>query len=284
MLLYLANDVCQQCRARKREEFLREFGAAMPSALEEAVPTMTPELQAKVRRVVDVWRQRSIFEPDTLKAIEARVRTTGKGSSATSSGTNGGTSGTSSGESTQQELSKELYVLRDKYMACQGSATTSSRLAALAVNVKYPAVFEKKADASQNELQDLREVLKKASMALAATIELRKATIGELQYILDVQKALLVSEEKMASDVQQKLDSVAASDSDEEAKLAAARPAIEEDEEHSLDAVDPEKTGHTETNANAPSTAAVNTLPEDSLAHLATLDPEIQALLEQPKS
>ena len=72
-LIYLANEVVQQSKARSRPEFPIAFSPIIGEATAIAYKGATSEVQNKLRRVVEVWRQRQIFEPSIQEAIESRV-------------------------------------------------------------------------------------------------------------------------------------------------------------------------------------------------------------------
>ena len=84
-----ALEVAQQSRARRKEDFLIAFSPVSSTAnitgiwvnimkiIAEATATAykgaSNDIQQKLRRVVEVWRQRAIFEPPIQDAVEARV-------------------------------------------------------------------------------------------------------------------------------------------------------------------------------------------------------------------
>lgn len=72
-LVYLANDVVQQSRARKKDEFPRTFAGVIAEAMEIAYRGSTTDVQSKLRRVFNVWRERSVFEPVVLGEIDRRL-------------------------------------------------------------------------------------------------------------------------------------------------------------------------------------------------------------------
>jgi len=72
-LIYLANEVAQQSKARKKDDFLIAFSPIIAEATATAFKSAGPDIQTKLRRVVEVWRQRLIFEPSIQDAIEARI-------------------------------------------------------------------------------------------------------------------------------------------------------------------------------------------------------------------
>lgn len=72
-LIYLANEVVQQSRAKKRDEFISAFANIIPGALGSAYKQCSNEIRAKIKRVVEVWRQRSIFTEGVLYKIEGQL-------------------------------------------------------------------------------------------------------------------------------------------------------------------------------------------------------------------
>src|SRR5208282_5189737 len=72
-LVYLANDVVQQSRARKKDEFPRAFAGIIAEAMEIAYRGTTLDVQNKLRRVANVWRERGVFELAVLADIEQKL-------------------------------------------------------------------------------------------------------------------------------------------------------------------------------------------------------------------
>jgi len=63
----------QQSKARHKEDFLQAFSPFIADATALAYKGASSEIQAKLRRVVDVWKERNIFERDIQEAMEARL-------------------------------------------------------------------------------------------------------------------------------------------------------------------------------------------------------------------
>jgi hypothetical protein len=66
-------EVAQQSKARRKDDFLIAFSPVIAEATATAYKGATNEVQQKLRRVVEVWRQRQIFEIPIQDAIEARI-------------------------------------------------------------------------------------------------------------------------------------------------------------------------------------------------------------------
>lgn len=65
--------MAQQSKARRKDDFLIAFSPVIAEATASAYKGATNEVQQKLRRVVEVWRQRQIFETPIQDAIEARI-------------------------------------------------------------------------------------------------------------------------------------------------------------------------------------------------------------------
>ena len=66
-------EVAQQSKARRKDDFLIAFSPVIAEATATAYKGATNEVQQKLRRVVEVWRQRQIFEIPIQDAIESRI-------------------------------------------------------------------------------------------------------------------------------------------------------------------------------------------------------------------
>lgn len=66
-------EVAQQSKARRKDDFLIAFSPVIAEATATAYKGATNEVQQKLRRVVEVWRQRQIFEIPIQESIETRI-------------------------------------------------------------------------------------------------------------------------------------------------------------------------------------------------------------------
>jgi regulator of Ty1 transposition protein 103 len=69
-------EVTQQSKARHKDDFVVAFSPVIADATATAYKAAPSDVQAKLRRVVDVWRDRSIFEEPIQAAVEARIEGT----------------------------------------------------------------------------------------------------------------------------------------------------------------------------------------------------------------
>lgn len=67
-------EVTQQSKARNRGDFVVAFSPIIAEALGVAYKGAPTEIQGKLRRVVEVWADRNIFEQPIQRAIEARLQ------------------------------------------------------------------------------------------------------------------------------------------------------------------------------------------------------------------
>jgi regulator of Ty1 transposition protein 103 len=67
--LTIYTEITQTSKMRKKEEFLRAF----EPILAEAYKGSPADIQNKIRRVVEVWRQRNIFNPAVQQQVEKRI-------------------------------------------------------------------------------------------------------------------------------------------------------------------------------------------------------------------
>lgn len=66
-------EVAQQSRIRHKEDFIIAFSPVMAEATAIAYKGAPTEVQGKLRRVIEVWKDRTIFEPPIMGAIESRL-------------------------------------------------------------------------------------------------------------------------------------------------------------------------------------------------------------------
>lgn len=73
MLICNVTEVAQQSRIRHKEDFIIAFSPVMAEATSVAYKGAPSEVQARLRRVVDVWKDRVIFEKPVQEAIDTRL-------------------------------------------------------------------------------------------------------------------------------------------------------------------------------------------------------------------
>jgi hypothetical protein len=66
-------EITQTSKMRKKEEFLRAFEPILADATQVAYKGSPGDTQNKIRRVVEVWRQRQIFNPAVQQEVEKKL-------------------------------------------------------------------------------------------------------------------------------------------------------------------------------------------------------------------
>ncbi|KIW24469.1 uncharacterized protein PV07_10180 [Cladophialophora immunda] len=197
--IYLVNDIVQNARARKRSEFPDAFSPLMAEAIQTAYRSSPPEIQSKIRRVVEVWRTRNVFEVPILDAIDARVdeidKSKGSGGKKTLMGNSLFGSTSSSGA-----MPKELESLAPLQITVT-KETISARPAIDNAQNEYAKLNDPEAvlpspPVHAARLSSLIKSLAAAESSVSASIKARKALIADLERILEINKAALAKDEE----------------------------------------------------------------------------------------
>lgn len=94
LAVYLVNHVVQQGRSQGIEQFQTAFAKVLIDTLPMVSLHFPPELQSKLKRVVNIWKQRKVFDPASLQQIDVNLHKAISSSSTASSGkSNGSTRG-----------------------------------------------------------------------------------------------------------------------------------------------------------------------------------------------
>ncbi|TKA64684.1 hypothetical protein B0A49_06424 [Cryomyces minteri] len=195
-LIYLANEVVQQSKARKKDDFSTAFSPLMADATAIAYKGATHEVQQKIRRVIEVWRQRAIFEMPVQEAIEARVDDLDKARSTSSKSSKlGGSLFSSSSSSAPPELGPliplQIALSRSEASARPSVTNANTEYAKLTdpmMPVPTPPVHAAR-------LSALLKSLANAEGAVAESIKARRALVSGLEKMLESNRAKLTEDE-----------------------------------------------------------------------------------------
>lgn len=170
----------------------------MPEAISTAYRSSPPEVQSKIRRVVEVWRTRNVFEVPTQEAIEARIDQVDKSKGSSGKKTLMGQSLFGSNSSTG--LPKELETLAPLQIAVT-KETISSRPAIDTAQTEYvklndPDVTLPSPPVHAARLSSLIKSLAAAESSVSASIQARKALVADLERILEINKSALAKDEQ----------------------------------------------------------------------------------------
>ncbi|KAH7348916.1 RNA polymerase II-binding domain-containing protein [Rhexocercosporidium sp. MPI-PUGE-AT-0058] len=198
-LIYLANEVAQQSKARRKDDFLVAFSPVIAEATACAYKGATNEVQQKLRRVVEVWRQRQIFEIPIQEAIEARIDDLDKTRS--NNKRTGGSIFASSASSVPNDL---LPLITPQQTISK--LVLSTKTSINAANQDYAKLTDPNTVAPTPpvhaaRLNGLLKTLANAEGAVAESIKARKLLIEGLEKILDTNRTVLTSEEAQLTEI-----------------------------------------------------------------------------------
>ncbi|KAB8211752.1 RNA polymerase II-binding domain-containing protein [Aspergillus parasiticus] len=203
-LIYLANEVAQQSRARRKEDFLIAFSPIIAEATATAYKGASNDIQQKLRRVVEVWRQRAIFEPPIQDAVEARIDEIDKSRSIGKKPPLGGSLFSSSSGSTPSEL-QPLVPLQ----VALSKATVASGASATTANAEYDKMHDPSTPlptppVHAARLSQLLKALANAESSVSEVIKSRIALIDGLEKLLETNRSALAKEQSLATQLSER--------------------------------------------------------------------------------
>ncbi|KAL6900285.1 hypothetical protein GGI43DRAFT_404982 [Trichoderma evansii] len=198
-LVYLANEVAQQSRIRHKEDFIIAFSPVIAEAAAVAYKGAPAEIQGKLRRVIDVWKDRTIFEAPIQAAIESRLNELDKARGSVKPGFGGSPFG---GGSSAPPVPSEFTPLVSAHQTVTKLSVPLKTTVASA-NQEY----EKQVDVTvpvpsapvyAARLNGLLKTLASAESAVAECVKARESLISGLEKMLDANRAALESEKTTA--------------------------------------------------------------------------------------
>jgi regulator of Ty1 transposition protein 103 len=170
----------------------------MAEATQIAYRSSPPDIQGKIRRVVEVWRSRSVFEAPIQAAIEARLdevdKTKGPGKKTLMGNSLFGSGGSGSG------MPKELESLGPLQIAVS-KASLATNASTQTADVEYEKLNEPNATLPSPpvhaaRLSALMKALANAESSVAESIKARKALIEGLEKIIQTNRTQLAKDEE----------------------------------------------------------------------------------------
>ncbi|GAO19716.1 uncharacterized protein UV8b_06438 [Ustilaginoidea virens] len=197
-LIYLANEVVQQSRIRHKEDFVIAFSPVVAEASATAYKGAPAEIQAKLRRVIDVWKDRSIFEAPIQEAIHARLDEIDKARGVPLSGF-----GVSpfKGASVPPEFAPLVTAHQKIVKLNRTSQTTVSSAIQEYDSQVDPEAPVPSAPVYAARLNGLLKTLVNADNAVAECVKAREALVAGLEKMLEVHRSALVNEKKTSEDI-----------------------------------------------------------------------------------
>jgi regulator of Ty1 transposition protein 103 len=209
-LVYLANEVVQQSRARSKTDFLIAFEPLIGDATALAYKNASVEIQNKIRRVIEVWRARSIFDVKIQDALEKRLdeidKTRGSQRSVGGGGKLGGSLfGGGSGGGVPSELDSI-----SKSQTALTKAETSARGVVATANTEYSKLTDPNTPLPSPpvhaaKLASLMKTLASAHSAVESSIKARTELIAGLEQLLQKNRNSLATDQESAADLSNRL-------------------------------------------------------------------------------
>ncbi|XJO76047.1 hypothetical protein BDV3_006625 [Batrachochytrium dendrobatidis] len=182
--LYLASDVIQNSK-KKGEDYANEFGEIIPAIFATTLCHLDPETKGKVKRVVDVWRERTVYTDEFLNLL---LKNSNISNSKPPSNT---PSGASSLHKQQATMPLELHGISSKLQQIKnGEALKIASITSM--NGLKSSVFNpSENEISVKEIANAKKVVKVHLEMLTSEIDIRKQLIAELNALTNRQNSAI---------------------------------------------------------------------------------------------
>lgn len=199
-------EITQTSKMRKKEEFLRAFEPIIAEATTIAYKGSPHDIQNKIRRVVEVWRSRQIFNPAAQQSIEKSLNEVDSSKSASRKPALGGSLFSSSSVPAELKPVAPLATSVEK-------ADLTSKPAVATANQEYEKVSSPhytipSAPVHAAGLSTLVKKLAVAEGAVAESIKARQALIAGLENLLATNKSKLEQDEAQSADLRTRKDAI----------------------------------------------------------------------------
>jgi regulator of Ty1 transposition protein 103 len=251
-LIYLANEVVQQSRARSKQDFLLAFEPLIADATAAAYKGSSQDIQGKIRRVVEVWRQRGIFDNRIQEQVEKRLEELDKQKGGKTLGVGGGgrLGGSLFGGSTSAAgVVPELESLNKSFTALS-KATSAAKTPLTTATDEYlkwndPSTAIPSAPVHAARLRGLVKDLTAAHLAVGEKIKAQRELIEGLEKLLESTRAKLSEDEIISDDLSTKVDSTQAKVTEVEDSIMRGQESATGGESSNHDASRPDTEGFT---------------------------------------
>ncbi|KAI0881159.1 DUF618-domain-containing protein [Annulohypoxylon maeteangense] len=192
-LIYLANEVAQQTKARHKEDFVVAFSPVIAEAVATAYKGASADIQNRIQRVVDVWKDREIFEKPIIEAIDTRIQEINQARGTVKAGLGGSIFG--SAATIPAELAPLTTPQQNVTKLLLGMRTTAN-----SANQEYDKLLGPNSTAPSApvyaaRLSGLLKTLAQAEGAVEQCVKARRELVLALQKVLDTNRNALVFEE-----------------------------------------------------------------------------------------
>ncbi|OTB05262.1 hypothetical protein M426DRAFT_320077 [Hypoxylon sp. CI-4A] len=192
-LIYLANEVAQQTKARNREDFVVAFSPIIAEAVATAYKGAPTDTQQRIMRVVDVWRDRGVFEGPILEAVDSRVQEINQARGTAKAGLGGSIFG--SAPAIPAELVPLTLPQQNVTKLLLGTKTAVTTADQEYDKLLGPGSTAPSAPVYAARLSGLLKTLAQAEGAVDQCVKARRELVAALQKVLDTNRNALISEE-----------------------------------------------------------------------------------------
>lgn len=205
VLIYLANEITQTSKMRKKEEFLRAFEPILAEATAIAYKGSPHETQGKIRRVVEVWRQRAIFNPSIQQEVEKRLNEVDSSRTTKKPALGGSLFSSSSIPTDLAPVAPQALALQKADLAAKPALATANQDYEKLTN---PNATVPSAPMHAAGLAALTKKLALAESAVADSLKARQALVAGLEKLLQTNKDKLLQEEELVEDLHTRKDAI----------------------------------------------------------------------------
>ncbi|OLN97489.1 UPF0400 protein [Colletotrichum chlorophyti] len=197
-LIYLANEVTQQSKARHKDDFLVAFSPVIAEATALAYKGAPAEIQGKLKRVVDVWKDRFIFDASIQQAIDSRLDELDKARGTAKATFTGPVMG---GPTVPAELSPLTTAFQNVSKLNLPTKTAIGTANQDFEKVTDPSTPVPSAPVYAARLNGLLKSLASAEGAVAECVKARKDLIEELEKLLSATQEALANDERQYAEL-----------------------------------------------------------------------------------
>lgn len=205
VLIYLANEITQTSKMRKKEEFLRAYEPILAEATTIAYRGSPHEIQNKIRRVVEVWRQRQIFNQAVQQNVERSLDEIDRSKSTRKPALGGSLFSSSSVPPELTPVAPLATSLQKAELATKPAVTTANQDYEKLTN---PNAAIPSPPMHAAGLAALCKKLAIAEGAVAESIKARKALVEGLEQLLKSNQSRLEQEEAQVADFKTRKEAI----------------------------------------------------------------------------
>lgn len=229
----------QQSRARKRQEFTDAFASVIPDVVSETYKVVPKDIKEKIKRVIDVWKQRTVFSQPVLDDIDSKTFSSG-GAPNTGGGSNllGGNLGGFGGPMIPPSL-KQLTSLQ-KLLDDSGPKAESAYDPAVK---EYTNLFESESlpapPAYSKSLASLLSTLESTMESTKKSVGTRKEILSHLKTLVETNESKLENEQTRITDLENKISHTKETKTEVDSMLVSDQAPEDNEEAEMADAPTP---------------------------------------------